>query len=122
MSCASIAKVVFLDNDTIRTWYQLYREEGIEGLANFGHEGGTCRLTVAQQDRLKAWIAQTLPRTTRQVGAWIGSECGIDYQSRSGLIALARIVWAWNTARQKRSRASSTRQSRPPLSRPMTLC
>jgi transposase len=88
MSCAVIAQVLFLDDDTIRTWYQLYREEGIEGLANFGHEGGTCRLTVEQQDRLKAWIAQTLPRTTRQVGAWIGSECGIDYQSRSGLIAL----------------------------------
>lgn len=33
-------------------------------------------------------FAETLPRTTRQVGAWIEQECGIDYQSRSGLIAL----------------------------------
>src|ERR1035438_5000059 len=32
MSCASVAKVLFLDNDTIRTWYQLYQEDGIEGL------------------------------------------------------------------------------------------
>jgi transposase len=88
MSCAAIAKVLFLDNDTIRIWHQLFQEEGIEGLASFGHEGGTCRLTMAQQDRLKAWIAETLPRTTRQVGAWIERECGIDYQSRSGLIAL----------------------------------
>jgi transposase len=37
---------------------------------------------------LKAWIATTLPRTTREVGAWIESECGITYESRSGLIAL----------------------------------
>jgi hypothetical protein len=42
----------------------------------------------AQQDRLKAWITETLPRTTREVGAWIETECGIAYQSRSGLIAL----------------------------------
>jgi transposase len=88
MSCAAVAKVLFLDNDTIRTWYQLYQQDGIEGLAGFGHEGGICRLTSEQQDRLTAWIAETLPRTTRQVGAWIERECGIDYQSRSGLIAL----------------------------------
>ena len=41
MSCQSIAEVLFLDNDTIRTWYQLYQEDGIEGLASFGHEGGS---------------------------------------------------------------------------------
>jgi len=88
MSCAAVAKVLFLDDDTIRTWYHLYQEDGIEGLAGFGHEGGICRLTIGQQDKLKAWITETLPRTTRQIGAWIERECGIDYQSRSGLIAL----------------------------------
>jgi transposase len=88
MSCASIAKVLFLDDDTIRTWYQLYQEDGIEGLTSFNHEGGSCRLTVEQQDKLKAWITETLPRMTRQVGAWIAAECGIEYQTRSGLIAL----------------------------------
>jgi transposase len=88
MSCQSVADVLLLDNDTIRTWYQLYQEDGIEGLASFGHEGGACRLTAQQQDKLKAWISETLPRTTRAVGAWIAAECGILYQTRSGLIAL----------------------------------
>jgi transposase len=36
MSCASVAKVLLLDDDTIRSWHRLYEEEGIEGLANFG--------------------------------------------------------------------------------------
>jgi transposase len=88
MSCQSVADVLLLDADTVRTWYLLYREDGIEGLASFGHEGGTCRLTVEQQDKLKAWIGETLPRSTRAVGAWIARECGIEYQTRSGLIAL----------------------------------
>jgi hypothetical protein len=47
---------------------------------------------VEQQDRLKAWIAETLPRTTRAVGAWIARECGIEYQTRSGLIALLHRI------------------------------
>jgi transposase len=92
MSCSSVADVLLLDGDTIRTWYQLYQEDGIEGLTRFGHEGSTCRLTVAQQDRLKAWIGETLPRTTRAVGAWIARECGIEYQTRSGLIALLHRI------------------------------
>jgi len=88
MSCEAIAKVLLLDDDTIRTWHRLYEEDGIEGLAGFGYEGGACRLSVGQQDRLKAWITEPLPRTTREVGAWIEKECGIEYQGRSGLIAL----------------------------------
>ena len=88
MSCAAIAKVLFLDDDTIRTWHRLYEEDGIEGLASFGYEGSACRLSEAQQDRLKAWITETLPRTTRAIGAWIEKEFGIEYQGRSGLIAL----------------------------------
>jgi len=88
MSCQSIGEVLLLDGDTIRTWYQLYQDDGIEGLATFNHEGGSCRLTAEQQDKLKAWIGTALPRTTREVGAWIAADCGIEYQTRSGLIAL----------------------------------
>ncbi len=88
MSCQSVANVLLIDGDTVRTWYLLYREDGIDGLASFGHAGGTCRLTVEQQDQLKAWISETLPRSTRAVGAWIALECGIEYETRSGLIAL----------------------------------
>jgi transposase len=88
MSYAAVAKVLLIDDDTVRTWYRLYEEDGIEGLASFGYEGSACRLSDEQQDKLKAWITETLPRTTRAIGAWIEKECGIEYQGRSGLIAL----------------------------------
>ena len=88
MSCEAISKVLLLDDDTIRNWYRLYKEDGFDGLASFGYEGGACRLTVEQQDKLKAWITETLPRTTREIGGWIERECGVDYQGRSGLVAL----------------------------------
>ena len=88
MSCEAIACVLFVDDDTIRTWHRLYKEDGIEGLASFDYEGSACRLDEEQQTKLAAWITETLPRTTRQVGAWIEAEFGIAYQGRSGLIAL----------------------------------
>jgi hypothetical protein len=45
MSCTAIAKVLLLNDDTIRTWYRLYREDWIKGLASFNHEWGSFRLT-----------------------------------------------------------------------------
>lgn len=87
-SCGRVAEALLLDDDTIRTWHRLYEEDGIEGLAGFGHEGSACRLSMEQQEKLKAWITQMLPRSTRQIGAWIEAEFKIVYQGRSGLIAL----------------------------------
>jgi hypothetical protein len=62
--------------------------EGPGGLAGFGYEGCACRLTAEQRARLTAWITEALPRTSREIGAWIARECGIEYEGRSGLIAL----------------------------------
>jgi transposase len=104
MSCEAIAKVLFLDDDTIRTWHRLYEEDGIDGLASFGYEGSACRLNDQQQDRLKAWITETLPRTTCAVGAWIEKESGIVYESRSGLIALLHRLGEAGRRFRRRSR------------------
>ena len=89
-SCSEVATNLLLDDDTIRTWYRLYEEDGLEGIIDFGYEGGACRLSLEQKEKLKLWITQTLPRTTRQIGAWIEQEFEVVYQGRSGLIALMR--------------------------------
>jgi transposase len=41
-----------------------------------------------QCEALKSFVATTLPRSTREVGAFIAQEFGFVYESRSGLIAL----------------------------------
>jgi transposase len=86
MNCAQIARVLLVDDDTIRTWHHLYQEDGLEGLASFGYEGSECRLNAAQRSQLKAWITETLPRSAREVGAYIVRQFSIEYQAKSGLI------------------------------------
>jgi transposase len=87
-SCEKVAAALFLDDDTIRKWHGLFVEEGLEGLTRFEAGGSACQLNGEQQDKLKAWVGAALPRTTRQVGAWIEKEFGCVYAGRSGLIAL----------------------------------
>jgi hypothetical protein len=61
MSCEAIARVLLIDDDAIRTWYRLYREDGIEGLPSFGYEDGICR------------IAKLLWSDRTAVSAWHGA-------------------------------------------------
>ena len=88
MSCEAIAAVLLIDDDTVRRWHGLYADAGLGGLARLGYEGSECRLSETQQADLKAWIAETLPRSSREVGAYILMKFGIEYQARSGLIKL----------------------------------
>jgi len=88
MSCEDVGRVLLIDDDTIRTWHRLFEEDGVDGLAGFNYGGRACQLTLEQQDKLKTWVGDTLPRTTRMVGAWIEHEFEVVYESRSGLIAL----------------------------------
>src|ERR1700694_1531382 len=79
MSCEPVAKVLLLDDDTIRTWHRLYEEEGIEGLASFGYEGSACRLSGEQQDKLKVWIGGGVAAGAGGGGGRGGQGMGIRY-------------------------------------------
>lgn len=87
-SCTKVAEALLLDDDTVRGWYRLYREGGLEGLRRFEGGGSSSFLSLQQEAALVTWMSQTLPRTTREVGAFIQKEFGVSYESRSGLIAL----------------------------------
>src|SRR4029079_447112 len=71
------------------TWHRLVsRGRDSRAWRVSGYKGSACRLTAEQRERLTAWITEALPRTSREIGAWIARECGIEYEGRSGLIAL----------------------------------
>ena len=121
MSCEEVGRVLLIDDDTIPTWYDLFEKDGVDRLAGFTYGGRASRLTLDQQATLKAWVGETLPRTTREVYAWIEHEFEVVYESRSGLIALPHRL-GLNTASLKRCRASSTRPNSKPSSIPTTGC
>src|SRR5665647_2747093 len=82
-SCEKVAGALLLDDDTIRRWHGLFIEDGLEGLTRFEAGGSACQMNGEQQENLKAWVAAALPRSTRQIGAWIEQEFGHVYAGRS---------------------------------------
>ena len=88
LSCEQVGRVLLLDDDTIRRWHGAFAEGGRKALMRFEAGGSACVLSDAQQEKLVAWVRAVSPRSTREIGAWIASEFGVEYDSRSGLVAL----------------------------------
>src|ERR1700733_11269591 len=56
MSCQQVAEVLLFDDDTIRGWYELFEQSGVEGLSHFDVGGSSSKMTPLQCGALKAWV------------------------------------------------------------------
>jgi hypothetical protein len=65
-----VASALFLDDDTVRRWHALFLEDGLEGLTHIDSGGGASRLSTMQEAALTSWISESLPPSTRQIGAY----------------------------------------------------
>lgn len=90
-SCEEAAEALYLDDDTVRDWHRRWETKGLSGLLEFGYKGSACELTAEQQEILKAFVTETLPRSTAQVGTWIEKEFAISY-TRSAIIKLLHRI------------------------------
>jgi transposase len=113
MSCEEVGRVLLIDDDTIRTWHRLFKADGIDGLTGLHYGGRTSPLSLEQQDKLKRLVGETLPRTTRVVGAWIEHAFGIVYENRSGLIAQLHCLGMEHRKPQAASRIRRRTRLRP---------
>src|SRR5665213_1479822 len=82
-SCQRVAEALLLDDDTVREWRDLFGASGVQGLSRFEVGGGASFLSAAQEAQLKAWIVETLPRTTR--GGWGLYPAGVRRRIRKPL-------------------------------------
>lgn len=86
-SCDQAGKALYLDDDTIRTWYKQYQQGGLDLLTLFDWKGGYSRMSAAQEELLCDWLEGRFCRSTDEIRHFILSEFGFSY-SRSGCIKL----------------------------------
>ena len=91
MSCAKTAKVLFLDDDTVRGWHKQYLAEDWEAVAYDGWKGGQSRMTAAQEVDLGEWLEDRFCRSTVQIRAYINAKFGILYSHSGCIKLLARL-------------------------------
>ena len=86
-SCDRVGEALYLDDDTIRTWYKHYLSGGFDGLTLFDRKGGSPHLNGEQEDALCRWLEDRLCCDTNEVRAFICRTFDVFY-SRSGCIKL----------------------------------
>ena len=84
-SCSQIAKVLYIDDDTVRQWHKQYLEGGWDFVAVNDWKGGQSRMSEAQETALCDWLEGRICRSTVEIRAHINAEFGIKY-SHSGCI------------------------------------
>lgn len=86
-SCEEVAEALCIDDDTVRTWRNQYESSGMDGLGSFDVGGSARELDEGKIEALGEWIDETVPTSTRQIGAWLRQRFGTSY-TRSGLVKL----------------------------------
>ncbi|MEE9273400.1 MAG: helix-turn-helix domain-containing protein, partial [Robiginitomaculum sp.] len=82
-SCERASQVLYLDDDTIRTWYKKYAEGGFDLMASFDYKGGFSKLSVDIEAALVSWLKARVCQNVHEVRAFIWRNWQVDY-SKSG--------------------------------------
>ena len=84
-----IATAFFLDQTTIRRYFTIYREEGLDALLTLHYNGKPCELTKDQIEKTSVWVAENCPSNASEVVDYVKETFGLEY-SLSGMTALLK--------------------------------
>ncbi len=119
-NCAKVAEALYLDDDTVRTWFKRYQAGGLDEMKVFDWKGRSGDLSREQMAELSARLGERLMRDSGEVAAYIAARWGVVY-GHSGCVALLHRLGFESSAR-KACRPGRMRPGRPPSSRDTTNC
>jgi len=85
---SQVAKILLLDEVTLRRYVKQYQEKGIEGLLEYRYAGGKTNLSVKQEEDLKAFLRDHTQRTAKDVAEHIRKAYGISFS----LIGITKLL------------------------------
>ena len=86
-SCQEVADAFLLNDDTIRGWFKLFEQRGIEGLTSFD-VGGSASFERRARRRIEGLCGRDAAALDAPGRRLYRTGIGLVYESRSGLIAL----------------------------------
>ena len=70
LSCEAVAKVLYIDDDTVRGWHERWTDGGVDALASFDFKGAKRALNSDQEGQLVEEMGRRLFRTSTEVHAY----------------------------------------------------
>src|SRR3989338_7956586 len=85
---SQVAKILLLDEVTLRRYVKQYQEKGIEGLLEYRYAGGKTSLTSNQEGELRVFLRDNTQRTAKDVANHIWKTYGISFS----LIGITKLL------------------------------
>ncbi len=85
---SQVAKILLLDEITLRRYVEQYREKGINGLLEYQYTGGRTRLSAGQEEELKIFLRDNTQRTAKDAAEHIRKTYGISFS----LIGITKLL------------------------------
>lgn len=91
MSYAEIAELLFIDDSTLRRYYEIYNEKGIAGLLQYNYTGGLSYLSDEEIKEIDQHLQENLYQTSKEIAHYIESKYKVPY-SVEGIRDLLRRI------------------------------
>jgi len=90
-----IATALFIDQTTIRRYYEAYFEAGIDGLVLLHYQGKQSKLSVMQQEELKDRLRKKVYLSAAEVAAYIERVFKVTYTVKGTIDLLHRLGFSY---------------------------
>lgn len=94
-SYQQVAKILLLDEMTIRRYEKEYRKEGIEGLLECHYQGSIGILTKQEEEALRSYLRENIYQTVKSIVAYVSDTYKKDYSIEGMTHLLHRLHFSY---------------------------
>jgi len=105
------AKLLMLDEGTLRRYVKQFQNQGLDGLLECRYAGGQTRLTVVQEQELKAFLKINTHRAASSVVSHIRSKYGVTFSTIGATELLHRLGFSYKKPKIVPGKADPVRQA-----------
>lgn len=106
-----IAKVLYLDEGTVREHKALYEQKGREGVERLAYVGGQSPLTPEQEKALSDHLDGRVYLTAKEIAAWVKAEFKVSYTPNAMSKCLKRIGFCYKKPKTVPAKADEAKQA-----------
>lgn len=107
---SQVARILLLDEVTLRRWVQKYQQKGVGGLLEMHYAGGKSNLTLIQQQQLKTFLTENTKRTAKEIADHIFRAYGVKYSVIGTTKLLHRLGFAYKKPKIIPGKADQAKQ------------
>ena len=105
-----IARILLIDDSTIRRWYSKFEEEGIKGLLRYNYHGSEGKLTKEQIESLNKHLEDTIYLSAKEICHYVKKKYGVRFTIKGMTNLLHRMEFTYRKPKHVPGKANPEAQ------------